>query len=101
LIALTRSPGLVVLDLMLPGLSGLEVCSSIRMLFQKPNPFPMSIFEQLVEDMSGDTTMVDPCMHQFSVPKHLERIADLAANVAEEVIYLERPGFSTSFSSQE
>ncbi len=32
--------------------------------------------------------MVEPAMHCFSATRHLERIADHATNIAEDVIYL-------------
>jgi phosphate transport system protein len=31
---------------------------------------------------------VDPALHCFSASRHLERISDLATNIAEDVIYL-------------
>lgn len=42
-------------------------------------------FEDRVKDESGS---IQPLTHLFLVSRHLERIADLATNIAEEVIYM-------------
>jgi phosphate transport system protein len=42
-------------------------------------------FEDRVKDESGS---IQPLTHLFLVSRHLERIADLATNIAEEVIYV-------------
>jgi phosphate transport system protein len=46
------------------------------------------IIDQLQELMKTDPELVEPAMYCFSASRHLERIADLAENLAEEVIYL-------------
>lgn len=46
------------------------------------------IIDQLHETMKLDPEMIEPGVHCFSATRHLERIADLAENLAEEVIYL-------------
>ncbi len=38
--------------------------------------------------MQRDSTMVDSALHCFSAARHIERIADHAENIAEDVIYL-------------
>jgi len=38
--------------------------------------------------MKEDSELIEPAVHCFSASRHLERIADLAENVAEDVIYL-------------
>ncbi|MBI4964603.1 MAG: phosphate signaling complex protein PhoU [Desulfomonile tiedjei] len=42
-------------------------------------------FEDRVKEESGS---IQPLTHLFLVSRHLERIADLATNIAEEVIYM-------------
>lgn len=42
----------------------------------------------LTDRMKEDPLMVDPSLHCFSAIRHLERIADLATNIAEDAIYL-------------
>jgi phosphate transport system protein len=46
------------------------------------------IIEQLQEIMKTDSEWIEPAIHCFSASRHLERIADLAENLSEEVIYL-------------
>lgn len=46
------------------------------------------IIGELKELMMQDPTLVDPALHCFSASRHIERIADLAENIAEDVIYL-------------
>jgi phosphate transport system protein len=46
------------------------------------------IIAQLVQAMQQDSVRVESGLDLFTVTRHLERIADLATNVAEDVIYL-------------
>jgi phosphate transport system protein len=46
------------------------------------------IIQELIQVMKETPTMVDPGLSLFSATRHLERIADHATNIAEEVIYL-------------
>jgi phosphate transport system protein len=46
------------------------------------------IIEQLIALMKQQPAMVEPAMQCFSVTRHIERIADHATNIAEDVIYL-------------
>lgn len=46
------------------------------------------VIDRLHELMKDDSELIEPAVHCFSASRHLERIADLAENVAEDVIYL-------------
>ncbi|MDA8745852.1 phosphate signaling complex protein PhoU [Rubripirellula amarantea] len=46
------------------------------------------VIDQLHHVMKDDSQMIEPGIHCFSASRHLERIADLAESVAEDVIYL-------------
>jgi phosphate transport system protein len=46
------------------------------------------IIQELMETMQSAPEMVEPGLSLFSATRHLERIADHATNVAEEVVYL-------------
>ncbi len=46
------------------------------------------IIEDLIRLMQGSPEMVQPGLSMFSATRHLERIADHATNIAEDVIYL-------------
>ena len=45
------------------------------------------IFEQLLERMTHDTQVVSPGMQFVLATRHLERIADHATNIAEDIIF--------------
>ena len=38
--------------------------------------------------MQAQHELVEPAMHLFSASRHIERIADHATNIAEDVVYL-------------
>ncbi len=46
------------------------------------------IISQLLEKMHADPDMIDQAVELISVSKNLERIADHATNIAEDVVYL-------------
>jgi phosphate transport system protein len=45
------------------------------------------IFEALLKNMTKDTTLVTPGMQFILATRHLERIADHATNIAEDIIF--------------
>ena len=47
----------------------------------------LSIIEELQSLMKQDSSLVEAALHCFSASRHLERIADHAENIAEDVIY--------------
>lgn len=46
------------------------------------------VIGDLMEKMKCDPLLIEPALNCFSVSKHLERIADHAVNIAEDVVYL-------------
>ncbi len=46
------------------------------------------IIEELVQTMKQSPEFVESSMHLFSASRHLERVADHATNIAEDVVYL-------------
>ncbi len=46
------------------------------------------IIDELVEEMKSSPDVVEAALSLFSATRHLERIADHATNVAEDVVYL-------------
>jgi phosphate transport system protein len=59
------------------------------------------IIAELIQAMKSSPSLVEPGLSMFSAVRHLERIADHATNIAEDVVYLvegeiirHRPAFS-------
>jgi phosphate transport system protein len=46
------------------------------------------IIEELIELMKRSNDLVEPALQLFSASRHVERIADHATNIAEDVVYL-------------
>jgi phosphate transport system protein len=46
------------------------------------------IIQELIAMMQSSPGLIEPCLSLFSATRHLERIADHATNIAEDVIYL-------------
>ncbi len=46
------------------------------------------IIRELIQAMRSSPEMIEPALSLFSATRHLERIADHATNIAEDVIYL-------------
>lgn len=48
----------------------------------------VELLNKLRDDMSANPSWIDPGMHLFSCIRHIERVADHATNIAEDVVYL-------------
>lgn len=46
------------------------------------------VIAELIDQMKESPDHVEPALHCFSGTRHIERIADLAENIAEDVIYI-------------
>jgi phosphate transport system protein len=46
------------------------------------------IIQEIMQAMKGSPGLIEPGMSMFSAVRHLERIADHATNIAEDVVYL-------------
>jgi phosphate transport system protein len=46
------------------------------------------VIDDLYEAMQARPDQIEPALHVFSISRHVERIADCATNIAEDVIYL-------------
>lgn len=64
--------------------SARRVCS----LDEEVDRFNREVIEELVQLMQSRADWIEAGMHCFSAARHVERIADHATNIAEEVIYL-------------
>ena len=45
-------------------------------------------FDELIAEMKKDPVQIEPCAHIMSLLRHIERLADHATNIAEDVIFI-------------
>ncbi len=60
----------------------------VRRMDDEVDRYNDEIIQELIKAMQTNPEMVDPGLSMFSATRHLERIADHATNIAEDVIYL-------------
>jgi phosphate transport system protein len=46
------------------------------------------IIDEIIAEMKKSPEYIEPLMHLFSASRHVERVADHATNIAEDVVYL-------------
>ena len=64
-----------------------QLATSVIQMDASVDAANLSVIEELQSLMKQDQSMVEPALHCFSASRHLERIADHAENIAEDVIY--------------
>lgn len=65
-----------------------ETASKVCQSDDEVDELNAEIINQLYQQMREDPQTIKPAMHCFSATRHIERIADHATNIAEDVIYL-------------
>jgi phosphate transport system protein len=65
-----------------------RLARSVCRLDDEVDRYNHEIIEELIRTMQQSPAMVQPGLSLFSATRHLERIADHATNIAEDVIYL-------------
>lgn len=68
--------------------SDLSLAKKVIQLDANVDDFNLSVILELQALMKQDSELVEPALHCFSASRHVERIADHAENIAEDVIYL-------------
>lgn len=68
--------------------SDAELAKQVIRLDEGVDRLNREIIGELRELMKEDSLMIDPALHCFSASRHIERVADLAENIAEDVVYL-------------
>jgi CheY-like chemotaxis protein len=81
--ARSHPPDLVLLDLMLPGMDGLEVCREL-----KGHPIDRQTYPEVRAAIRERPDDMEALIRLLRVSQNLERIADHTTNIAEDVIYL-------------
>ncbi len=65
-----------------------RLARSVCRLDDQVDEFNRKIIDDLIRTMQSSPEMVEPGLSFFSATRHLERIADHATNIAEDVVYL-------------
>ncbi len=68
--------------------SDVSLANQVILLDQSVDDYNLAVINELKELMHQDNQYVEPALHCFSASRHVERIADHAENIAEDVIYL-------------
>jgi phosphate transport system protein len=68
--------------------SDLELAYQVIACDQAVDKRNLDVIQELQQLMQQDSKLVEPSLHCFSAARHVERIADHAENIAEDVIYL-------------
>src|SRR5262249_54459053 len=64
-----------------------RLARSVCRLDDQVDRYNHEIIEELIQVMSDNPSMVEAGLSFFSATRHLERIADHATNIAEDVVY--------------
>lgn len=68
--------------------SDIELAKQVIQSDQAVDEYNLTVISELRDLMKQDSSLVEPALHCFSASRHIERIADHAENIAEDVIYL-------------
>jgi phosphate transport system protein len=68
--------------------SSTEQAQVVLRMDDEVDRYNVEIIEEIVQAMKHSPALVDAGLSMFSAVRHLERIADHATNIAEDVVYL-------------
>ena len=68
--------------------SDVGLAKKVIQLDESVDEYNLAVITELKELMKQNQDYVEPALHCFSASRHVERIADHAENIAEDVIYL-------------
>lgn len=67
--------------------SDIELAKDVIKLDESVDEYHLSVIAELRDLMKQDSGIVEPALHCFTAARQIERIADLAENIAEDMIY--------------
>jgi phosphate transport system protein len=65
-----------------------EVARSVCVQDDQVDDLNREIIRELTDLMQASPDQIEPLMHVFSASRHVERVADHATNIAEDVVYM-------------
>src|SRR5262249_26490126 len=65
-----------------------ELAERVLRMDDEVDHYNVDIIGELMQAMKSSPALIEPGLSLFSATRHLERIADHATNIAEDVIYL-------------
>jgi phosphate transport system protein len=65
-----------------------QMARSVCIQDEQVDQLNREIIDELVQRMKESPELVEPSLHLFSATRHIERVADHATNIAEDVLYL-------------
>lgn len=65
-----------------------EQAERVMRMDDEVDRYNSEIIQELIATMQSSPALIEPALSLFSATRHLERIADHATNIAEDVIYL-------------
>lgn len=65
-----------------------KIAESVRLMDDEVDDMNRKMYETVKESLPKHPEYASRLMHMLSVSRHLERIADLATNIAEDVLYM-------------
>ena len=66
----------------------LKLAEKVRAADDEVDQLNRDMYEQIKNSIRRDVSQVDALIHLLSISRHLERVADHATNIAEDVIYM-------------
>lgn len=66
----------------------IELASSIGKKDDFVDSYNKKIFQYSIEKMKSETSLIEPAAHLLILSRHIERLADHATNIAEDVIFM-------------
>ncbi len=67
--------------------NNVELANSVLQSDQDVDKFNKQIFKSLVERMQSEPQLIEPCSHLIVLTRHIERLADHATNIAENLLF--------------
>lgn len=67
--------------------SNVEIAKSVLLSDESVDRLNKQIFNILVERMQHEPQLIEPCSHLIVLTRHIERLADHATNIAENLLF--------------